>query len=102
MKEFDTFMKRWAPALDAHDSLNASGYSSARMLAEVLRRCGDDLTRDNVMRQMLSLKDFSTPLMLPGVSVTLAVDDYELYGAVRLQRFDGKSWVPFGESLTSR
>jgi len=102
MKEFDAFMKRWAPSLDAHDSLNASGYSSARMLVEVLRRCGDDLTRDNVMRQMLSLKDYSTPLMLPGVSVSLATDDYELYGAVRLQRFDGRSWVPFGDSVSSR
>jgi branched-chain amino acid transport system substrate-binding protein len=72
------------------------------MLADVLRRCGDDLTHDNVMRQMLSLKDYTTPLMLPGVSVTTGPDDYELYGASRLQRFDGKSWIPFGDPVSSR
>lgn len=102
MKEYFEFMKRWAPGLDITDSFNASGYSSARMLADVLRRCGDDLTHDNVMRQMLSLKDYTTPLMLPGVSVTTGPDDYELYGASRLQRFDGKSWIPFGDPVSSR
>ncbi len=96
MKEYFEFMKRWAPGLDADDSLNISGYSMARLLTEVLRRCGDDLRRDNVMRQMLSLKDYSTPVMLPGVSLTTGPNDYEIYGAIKLQRFDGKSWVPFG------
>ena len=98
---FDT-MKRFAPALDSRDSLNVTGYSMARILAEVLRRCGDDLTRENVMRQMLSLKDFATPVMLPGVTATTGVDDYDLYGSTRLQRFDGKSWVPFGGAITAR
>ena len=102
LKAFDEFMKRWAPTLDAKDSLSVSGYSLAQMIVEVLRRCGDDLTRDNVIRQMQSLKDYSTAVMLPGVSVTTAADDYELYGAVRLQRFDGKSWVPFGDPVKSR
>lgn len=102
MKAYLDFMKRWAPALDAHDSLNTSGYNLALMMAEVLRRCGDDLSRDNVMRQMLSLKNFATPVMLPGVSVSTGPDDYELYGAARLQRFDGKSWVPFGDPVSSR
>lgn len=99
LKEYLEFMKRWAPGLDADDSLNLSAYSMARVLAEVLRRCGDELTRENVMRQMLSLKDFTTPVMLPGVSLTTGPDDYEIYGAIRLQRFDGKSWVPFGEPM---
>lgn len=99
LKEYLEFMKRWAPGLDAEDSLNLSAYSMARVLAEVLRRCGDELTRENVMRQMLSLKDFTTPVMLPGVSLTTGPDDYEIYGAIRLQRFDGKSWVPFGEPM---
>ena len=72
------------------------------MLADVLRRCGDELTRDNVMRKMLSLKDYTTPMLLPGVSATTGPDDYELYSSSRLQRFDGKSWVPFGEPVTTR
>lgn len=70
--------------------------------AHAQKRCGDDLTRANVMRQMLSLKDYTTPLMLPGVSITTGPDDYGLYGASRLQRFDGKSWVPFGDPVATR
>ena len=100
MKDFQAFMKRYAPTLDAEDSLNISGYSMSMILVEVLRRCGDDLTRENVMRQMQSLKDFSTPVLLPGVTMTTGADDYELYGAIRLQRFDGKSWVPFGGPIS--
>ena len=99
LKEYLEFMKRHAPTLEAEDSLNLSAYSMSRVLVEVLRRCGADLTRANVMRQMQSLKDFATPVMLPGVSLTTAVDDYEIYGAIKLQRFDGKSWVPFGEPV---
>ena len=99
LKEYLEFMKRHAPTLEAEDSLNLSAYSMSRVLVEVLRRCGSDLTRANVMRQMQSLKDFATPVMLPGVSLTTAVDDYEIYGAIKLQRFDGKSWVPFGEPV---
>ena len=99
LKDYYEFMKRHAPALDAEDSLNVSAYSMSRVLVEVLRRCGNELTRDNVMRQMQGLKDYSTPVMLPGVSLTTGADDYEIYGAIKLQRFDGKSWVPFGEPM---
>jgi branched-chain amino acid transport system substrate-binding protein len=102
MKEYMEFMKRWAPALDPNDSLNVTGLTIAKILTDVLRRCGDDLTRDNVMRQMLSLKDYTTPWMLPGVSLTTAKDDYELYASSRLTRFDGKSWVPFGDAVSVR
>jgi branched-chain amino acid transport system substrate-binding protein len=102
MKEYIEFMKRWAPALDPNDSLNVTGITIAKILSDVLRRCGDELTRDNVMRQMLSLKDYSTPWMLPGVTLTTGKDDYELYAASRLTRFDGKSWIPFGEPVSVR
>ena len=99
MKEYQAFMKRFAPSLEADDTLNVSGYSMSKVLEEVLRRCRDDLTRDNVMRQMLSLKDYATPVLLPGVTMSTGPDDYELYGAIKLQRFDGKSWVPFGAPI---
>ncbi|MFO1326025.1 MAG: ABC transporter substrate-binding protein [Rubrivivax sp.] len=99
MREYLEFMKRWAPGLDAQDSLNLSAYSMSRVLVDALRRCGDDLTRAHVMRQMQALKDYATPVMLPGVSLTTGPDDYEIYGAIKLQRFDGRSWVPFGEPV---
>lgn len=99
MKAYAEFMKRYGTGLDANDSLNVSGYSSAMILVDILRRCGDDLTRENVMRQALSMKEFTTPVMLPGVALTTSPSDYEIYGALRLQRFDGKSWVPFGDAM---
>ena len=102
MKDYKEFMKRWAPALDSNESLNVSGVTLTRLILDVLRQCGDDLTRDNVMKQMLSLKNYSNSLMLPGVSITTGANDYELYGATRLQRFNGQSWVPFGESFPLR
>jgi len=99
LKDYFEFMKRHAPGLDAQDSLNVTAYSMSQVLVEVLQRCGNDLTRANVMRQMQGLKDYSTPVMLSGVSLTTGADDYEIYGSARLQRFDGKSWVPFGDPL---
>lgn len=99
IKAYYEFMKRWAPGLDPEDSFNVTAYSMSMTLVEVLRRCGDDLTRDNVMRQILGLKDYTTPVLLPGVSITTGPSDYEIYGAIRLQRFDGKSWVPFGQPM---
>jgi branched-chain amino acid transport system substrate-binding protein len=102
MKEYFEFMKRWAPGLDPNDSLNVTGITIVKILADVLRRCGDELTRDNVMRQILSLKDYTTPWMLPGVTLTTGKDDYELYASSRLTRFDGKSWLPIGEAVGVR
>jgi ABC-type branched-subunit amino acid transport system substrate-binding protein len=99
VKTYYEFMKRWAAGLDPEDSFNVTAYSMSMTLVEVLRRCGDELTRDNVMRQVLGLKDYTTPVLLPGVTITTGPDDYEIYGAIRLQRFDGKSWVPFGQPM---
>ncbi len=102
MKEYKEFMKRWAPALDPNESLNLTGITLTRLMVDVLRKCGDDLTRENVLKQMLSLKDYNSNLMLPGVTITTGAQDYELYGSTRLQRFNGQSWVPFGDSFSLR
>jgi len=102
MKEYKEFMKRWAPALDPNESLNLTGITLTRLMLDVLRKCGDDLTHENVLKQMLSLKDYNSNLMLPGVSITTGAQDYELYGSTRLQRFNGQSWVPFGDSFSLR
>ncbi|MEZ5651118.1 MAG: ABC transporter substrate-binding protein [Burkholderiaceae bacterium] len=99
IREYYAFVKQWAPGQNPEDTINVSGYSMARVLTEVLRRCGDELTRENVMRQMQSLRGFSTPVMLPGVSLSTSADNYEIYDAIGLQRFDGASWVPFGEAI---
>lgn len=95
------FARQWMPGIDPDDSLVSGGYSSAQVLVQILKQCGNNLTRENVMKQALSLRGFSTPTMLPGIVLNTAPDDYELFSQLQLQRFDGKSWVPFG-SLVSR
>src|SRR3954452_13541143 len=96
------FMKQFAPSVDPHDTAHINGYVGAPLLVQVLRNCGDDLSRDNVLRQATSLKDIALPLLLPGVKVSTGPDDYHLYEQMRLQRFDGQNWVGFGELIEAR
>ena len=74
-------------------------YWNSRFLQIVLERCGDDLTRENVMRQATSLKDIELPLLLPGVKINTSPTDYLPIEQMQLQRFDGQSWVGFGDLL---
>jgi branched-chain amino acid transport system substrate-binding protein len=69
---------------------------------KVLAACKDDLSRENVMKQAASLREVPLPLLLPGMTVTTAADDYLPFQQLRLRRFDGKSWVGFGEILDDR
>jgi branched-chain amino acid transport system substrate-binding protein len=66
----------------------------------VLRQCGDDLTRENVMRQAASLKDLEVPGLLPGIRVNTSPGDFYPIKQVQLMRFDGKTWVRFGELMS--
>lgn len=99
MKEYYAFIKRWAPELNPHDSLAAAGFSYGYLIAHVLRQCGDELTRENVMKQAASLKGFATPLTLPGITLDTSASDYQPYGKLRLQRFDGTTYRLFGDII---
>lgn len=102
VKAYYAFMKQYAPGIDPHDTAHVNGYIGADLLVQVLRNCHDDLSRDNVLRQATSLKDVSLPLLLPGVKVSTGPDDYHLFEQMRLQRFDGKNWLGFGELIDAR
>ena len=93
------FMKKYYPDGSLIDNLNVYGYSVAATIAQVLRQCGDNLTRDNVMRQAASMKGWRPETLLPGVSITTGADDFAPIESVQLQRFDGKEWVRFGAVL---
>ncbi len=95
MSEYLRWLKTYYPAGDPKDGFNVWGYLMAQGLVHVLRQCGDDLTRENVMRQMISIRDLQLPMMLPGIRWNTAPDDYFLIESARLARFDGKQWVPF-------
>jgi len=101
-KEFLAFMNRHLPNADLSNSNYAAGYHYATLLANVLRACKDDFSRENIMRQAASLREVSLPLLLPGMTVTTGPDDYLPFQQLRLRRFDGKSWIGFGEMLDDR
>jgi ABC-type branched-subunit amino acid transport system substrate-binding protein len=93
MREYVSWMKRYNPDGDVADSLNITGYISAALMVEILRRCGDDLTRANVMHQATSLQDVKVPMLLPGISVTTSPSDYRPIKQTHLRRFDGQRWA---------
>ena len=72
----------------------------AQTLVQVLKQCGDDLTRENVMRQAANLKDLELPMLLPGIQINTSATDFYPIEQVQLIRFDGKKWVRFGEVLS--
>lgn len=91
--DYRLFMKRYYPDGNIADSFNVYGYSAAQLLVQVLKQCGDDLTRANVMRQAASLKDVRLPMLLPGIVINTSADDYAVLAQSRLARFDGERWV---------
>jgi len=99
MRRWREWMSRYYPEGDPSDYLNVYGYVTAQMVEQVLRQAGDDLTRGNVMRQATKLRNFAPAMMLPGVTVNTGPDDYAPFEALQLTRFDGKSWVRFGEVI---
>jgi branched-chain amino acid transport system substrate-binding protein len=99
VKAYFAFMKQYMASADAYDTTYSGGYIGSALLVHVLRQCGDDLSRDNVLRKATSLDKVSLPLLLPGVTVSTGPDDYLLFQQLRLQRFDGKSWVGFGDLI---
>ncbi len=70
-------------------------------MAETLRRCGDNLTRANIMKQATGFQKFRVPMLLPGITVSTSPTDYYPIQAVQLQRFKGQSWELFGEILSA-
>jgi branched-chain amino acid transport system substrate-binding protein len=101
-KDWVDWMKKYYPQGDLADIFNVYGYTVAQSLVQVLQQCGEDLTRENVMRQAVSLKNFDSPMLLPGVRINTGVSDYYPIEQMQLARFDGKRWVLFGEVLTGR
>ena len=99
MKEFLAFMKQWHPEGNLADSSVVLGYVSAQMIELILKNCGDDLTRENVLKQATNIRNQQFSLLLPGVTVTVTPDDYSTFSTFRTARFDGKRWVIFGEPI---
>jgi branched-chain amino acid transport system substrate-binding protein len=99
--EWTAFMKKYYPDGSLIDNSNVYGYTVAQTLVQVLKQCGDNLTRENVMKQAASLKDFTPNTLLPGVKINTGPKDFAPIESVQLMRFDGKSWVRFGNVISA-
>ena len=93
------FMKKYYPDGSLIDASNFYGWVVSQTLVQVLKQAGDNLTRENVMKQAASLKDFSPPGMLPGIKMNTNSGDFAPIQSVRLIKFDGKQWNGFGEVM---
>jgi branched-chain amino acid transport system substrate-binding protein len=98
-KEWLAWMKTYNPSGNVADAFTVYGYSTAQTLVAVLKASGDDLTRDNVMKQAARLHEFKLPMLLPGITISTGPDDYAPIKQMQLQRFDGNGWKLFGEVI---
>jgi branched-chain amino acid transport system substrate-binding protein len=99
--EWTAFMKKYYPDGSLIDATNVYGYTVAQTMVQVLKQCGDNLTRENVMKQAASLKDFAPNTLLPGIKINTSAKDFAPIEGVQLMKFDGKSWVRFGDVINA-
>lgn len=98
-KDWLAWMQKYNPSANVADGFNVYGYSVAQTLVQTLKQCGDNLTRDNVMKQAASLKDLALPMLLPGIKVNTSPTDFYPIEQMQLQKFDGKTWELFGDII---
>ncbi|HVV41083.1 MAG TPA: ABC transporter substrate-binding protein [Nitrobacter sp.] len=94
------FMQKYYPDGDKNSSFNVYGYITAQLLVDVLKQCGDDLTRANVMKQASNLTNVNLDMLLPGISVTTTPTDYRVNKQFQMARFDGERWERYGSIIT--
>ena len=100
MKEWRAFCAKYLTPTDFIDGNSVSGFTVAAVLVQVLKQCGNDLSRDNIMRQAANLKDLELPMLLPGIRVNTSPANYSPIRQMQLATFNGESWELFGELLT--
>jgi len=100
MKEFLDFMAKDFPEGNKLDGGTIVGYGVAQTLVQVLKQCGDDLTRANVMKQAANLKDFRTEVLLPGITINTSPTDFAPISQLQLMRFKGERWEMFGDVIS--
>ncbi|MEA2873041.1 MAG: hypothetical protein QOH67_3017, partial [Hyphomicrobiales bacterium] len=99
-KEWLAFMDKYFPDGDKTSSFTVYGYSVAQTLVQVLKQCGDNLTRENVMKQAASLKGLVLPRALPGIEINTRATDYYPIELMLMQKFTGERWELFGPVIS--
>ena len=99
VKDFLAWMKKYQPSASTGDLFNAQGYTVAQVMVEVLKNCKDDLSRENIIKQSTTLSGLALPMLLPGIKVQNSPGDVTPIRQVQMARFDGKTWMLFGDIL---
>lgn len=99
MKAYEAFLTKYMRDANKSDALLEYGYSTAQVIVQVLKQCGDDLTRENVMKQAASLRDVPSDVFIPGILVNTSATNFAPIQQSQLMRFKGERWENFGDLL---
>ncbi|HEX7925843.1 MAG TPA: ABC transporter substrate-binding protein [Bradyrhizobium sp.] len=99
MKRYFDFMAKYYPDGDKNSNFNTYGYSTAQLMVHVLKQCGDDLTRENVLKQATNLKNVELDMALPGIKGNTTPNDYRVNKQLQMMKFNGERWELFGPIL---
>ncbi len=99
-RQWSAFMDHYYPDGDKTNSNTVTSYSAAQTMVQVLKQCGDDLTRENIMRQAANLKSLELGMLLPGITINTGPDDYAPIKQMQMMRFKGETWELFGPVMT--
>jgi branched-chain amino acid transport system substrate-binding protein len=101
MKAFLEFMAKDYPDGDKLENSVVVAYGVSQTLVQVLKQCGDNLTRENIMKEAANLKDFRTEMLLPGIKINTSATDFAPISQLQLQRFKGEKWELFGDVISA-
>jgi ABC-type branched-subunit amino acid transport system substrate-binding protein len=101
LKDYFAFLDKYLPDIDRANGNLIYGYGVSQTMEQVLKQCGDNLTRENIMKQAANLKDFVTPVFLPGIKANTGPNDYFVIEQLQMMKFDGQSWQFFGPVISA-
>ncbi len=101
MKGWGAWMDKWMAGANKADANHVFGYAVAILMHETLKKCGDDLTRENVMRQAANFQKYKLPMLIPGITINTSPTDYYPIQSVKLAKFAGETWEPFGDVMSA-
>lgn len=101
IKEFDAFLTKYFPEGNRIDSSVMFGWGVSQTMIQVLKQAGDNLTRQNIMKEAANLKNLELGALLPGIKINTSPTDFAPISAIQLQKFDGKTWIRFGDVMSS-
>ena len=100
MKQWREFMAKYMPSGDTTDASYVFAYAVSLTMGQVLKQCNGDFSRENVMKQAESLKNFEVPVLLPGIKINTTHTDHRPITSMQFQKWDGKTWVRFGDLMS--